>query len=296
MASHEVAAGARPRILLQTSIATAADDWHVGRFALLAAELRRWAEVVARDRTPGRPGGDDPTIAGLDRRDFDEVWILGVDGGTGLSEAECAALNRFQRSGGGLLTARDHANMGKWLRALDGVGAANFFHEPDCWELDPSRRCPDDTETPEISFPNYHSGRNGDVQLVTAVLPLHPLLRNPDAANGRIARFPAHPHEGAVVAPAGDARACSVARGKSLASGRHFDLVIAFERSAAIAGRAVAHSSFHHFADYNWDPGRGAPSFVVEPAGDAVVRDPRLLEDIRVYVKNCVDWLAPAAA
>jgi hypothetical protein len=41
------------RILLQTTIPFAEDDWHIGRFSLLAQELDRAApniEVVARDR------------------------------------------------------------------------------------------------------------------------------------------------------------------------------------------------------------------------------------------------------
>jgi hypothetical protein len=117
-------------------------------------------------------------------------------------------------------------------------------------------------------------------------------MRNPDAPSGRIERLPAHPHEGAVCVPAGEARARSVARGRSLATGRDFDLVVAFERTTDAPWRAIAESSFHHFADYNWDTSMGAPTFVTEPAGDSIRRDPHLLDDVRAYVKNCVDWLA----
>jgi len=69
--------------------------------------------------------------------------------------------------------------------------------------------------------------------------------------------------------------------------------VVAFERAPGRAGRAVVQSSFHHFADYNWDISSGAPSFVVEPASDATRRDPRLLDEVRQYVSNCVEWLSP---
>jgi hypothetical protein len=284
---------ARPRILLQTSIPFTADDWHVGRFSLLAAELGRWGQVTARDRDAGA-AGDDRVLLGLSRDEFEELWILGVDGGTGLSAGECAAVNRFQEEGGGLMTARDHADMGLWLRQLARAGSSHFFHEERWREPDPSRRGPDDTETPSISFPNYHSGRNGDVQPVTAIEPLHPLLHNPGAPSGRVERFPAHPHEGAVRAPPEDRSARDVASGKSRVTGRAFVLAVAFDRTGGMDGRAIAESSFHHFADYNWDISRGAPSFVVEPPGDAIRRDPSALEDIRRYVRNCVDWLAPA--
>lgn len=281
------------RVLLQTSIPQVADDWHVGRFSTLTELIGEVAHVVARDRQPDRRG-DDPVLSGLSRAEFDEVWLIGVDGGEGPSARDCAAINAFHREGGGLLTARDHQNMGLWLRHLEGVGAANFFHREDCCEADPSRRAPDDRETPSISWPNYHSGRNGDFQRIIAAQP-HPLLERADAPGGRIELFPTHPHEGAVGVPDGDGRARTVARGRSAVTGREFDLVVAFDRTPAAPGRAIAHSSFHHFADYNLDPSRGAPSFVTEPIGDGMLTEPRARADIRAYVHNAVRWLAPSS-
>lgn len=55
------------RILLKTTIPFAADDWHVGRFALLQAHLRSLGagdEVTARDRVAGGPGGGADARAG----------------------------------------------------------------------------------------------------------------------------------------------------------------------------------------------------------------------------------------
>ena len=276
------------RILLQTSIAYVSDDWNVSRFSLLAEHLRSVADVIARDRQADA-SGNDPILTGLSRDRFDEVWLLGVDGGVGLSEADCAGVNRFHREGGGLLTTRDHHNMGMWLRLIEGVGAAHFFHEAEYAEPDPARCCADDQETPSISWPNYHSGRNGDYQRILVVEPRHPLLRA-----SQLQYFPAHPHEGAIGAPAREARARTVARGRSLATGREFDLVVALDRTAAQPGRAIAQSSFHHFADYNWSPRLGAPSFVSEPAGDEVYRHPERLKDIRAYATSAAEWLAPA--
>jgi hypothetical protein len=285
---------ATPRVLLQCSIAHEVDDWHVGRFSLLAQELGRWTNVTARNREPDRSGSD-PVLLGLSRERFDAIWLFGVDGGTGLTVPEIAAVNRFQREGGGLLTVRDHFNMGLWLRGIEGAGAAHFFHDGSYAEPDEIRRARDDLDTASIDFPNYHSGRNGDVQRITIPGPLHPLMSRPGSPSGRIEVFPAHPHEGAVRVPAGETRAQSVARGCSTTTGRDFDLVVAFDRTPAMPGRAIAESSFHHFADYNWDITRGAPSFVVEPPGDAIRLRPELLDDVRQYVKNCVEWLAPQA-
>lgn len=57
-------------------------------------------------------------------------------------------------------------------------------------------------------------------------------------------------------------------------------------------GRAIAESSFHHFADYNWDTSKGCPSFVTEGRGDEIRRDPEKLRDVKVYVSNVARWLA----
>lgn len=280
------------RLLLQCTIARAEDDWHVGRFSLLAEELGREALVVARNREPDA-NGDDPVLAALGDSQFDEVWLLGVDGGDGMSPRDCAGVNAFQKRGGGLLTARDHANMGMWLRQIDRVGRAHFFNKKEYCEPDPERQCADNQDNPSISWPNYHSGRNGDYQHIAVVEPLHPLMSRSDAASGRIVRFPAHPHEGAVRVPSAESSARTVARGRSISTGRTFDLVIAFERAREAPGRAIAESSFHHFADYNWEIPRGAPTFVSEKPGDEWQRDPRGLDDVRAYVRNAVRWLAP---
>jgi hypothetical protein len=58
-------------------------------------------------------------------------------------------------------------------------------------------------------------------------------------------------------------------------------------------GRAVAESTFHHFADYNWDLGSGAPSFVTEPPGTQIKADPSRMEVFIVYVRNLAVWLHP---
>jgi hypothetical protein len=126
------------------------------------------------------------------------------------------------------------------------------------------------------------------------------LLRDPENPARTLEYFPAHPHEGAVGAPPGDASARVIATGRSAASGRPFNLVVAFEssrdRDGNRLGRAVAHSSFHHFADYNWDTRMGAPSFVTEPEGTGMASNPRAAADIRAYVANLARWLRPGEA
>lgn len=289
------------RILLQTTTPAAVDDWSVDDLSLLRNQLERLdvrgRRVIVSARNREAPGaGPDPILAAIDESDFDELWLFGLDSGEGMSAEECAAVGRFRQRGGGLLTARDHQDMGASLCDLGGVGAANHFHSRNP-EPDPSRRQPDDRETATISWPNYHSGRNGDFQRITAGTPVHPLLLDPEDPTRTLEFFPAHPHEGAVSAPPGDESASVIAVGHSITSGSPFNLVVAFEtsrdREGNPLGRAAAHSSFHHFADYNWDTRKGAPSFVTEPEGAGMAANPRAAADIRTYVGNLARWLAP---
>ena len=287
------------RVLIQASIPYRADDWNVGRFSLLAAHLAALRDidgttlvsVVTRNREPDSADRD-PFLLGLSRTDFDEVWLLGVDGGVGLNAEECGVIDAFQAAGGGVLTARDHQDMGLWLRNLRCMGNANCYHEEAYREPDPSRWQRDDSDNLSIDFPNYHSGANGDFQRILHVEPLHPLLSNAGSSSGLIEYLPAHPHEGAV--RPSDNRSKTVARGTSKTTGQVFDLAVAFERSADFSGRGVAESSFHHFTDYNWDLRRGAPSFVTEAPGNGMELNPRALADTKAYVRNLVRWLAPA--
>jgi hypothetical protein len=276
------------RILIQTTIPFTADDWHVGRFTRLADHLasKSGVEVTARDLERDA-NGVDRTLSGLADSGFDELWLFAVDVGDGLSAAECAGIAEFGRRGGGVLTARDHQDLGCSLAGLPGVGNAHHFHTVNRDPRIENRRV-DDLETASIAWPNYHSGRNGDVQHVEAVPPIHPLLRHAGAPEGVIVWLPAHPHEGSIDVSADDGDARVVARGRSVISGRQFNLIVAGESPDH---RWIAESSFHHFADYNWNPASGAPSFVTEPAGDAIARDPSLLEGVLAYVGNAADWL-----
>lgn len=289
------------RILLQTTIPFEENDWHVGRFSLLRQHLssirnpagETLYDVTARNREPN-PDGNDPVLASIDDSDFGEVWLIAADSGNGLTEAECEGLSRFRLRGGGILTTRDHQDLGSSICSLGGVGRANFFHSKNP-EPDETRHIRDDRETTGIDFPNYHSGRNGDFQRITTSHSGHPLLTRPDGTS--IEYFPAHPHEGTVGVPPDDGSASVVATGTSKVTGASFNLIVAFEGGSHDGwqtGRAAAHSSFHHFADYNWDPSTGCPDFVSEAPGDGYASSPQLLYDIKTYVTNLASWLAPA--
>jgi hypothetical protein len=304
------------RILLQTTVPFTNDDWGIDRLSMLRDYLvslqddagNLACDVVARDRQLNS-NGDDPILSTLGDADFDELWLFALDMGDGLSSNDCAGITAFHRSGGGILTTRDHQDMGICLCGLGEIGALHFFQSRQL-DPDPSHHCIDDTGTPTISWPNYHSGRNGDYQRITPVEPIHPLLRNPASPSGAnafakrlvekratkaVELFPAHPHEGAVGVPVGS-KARVIATGISQTTGRSFNLVVVLDRSETAdgeTGRVIAQSTFHHFADYNWSIANGCPSFVTEPAGDGMQTEPSALADIHAYVRNLVAWLAP---
>src|SRR5215510_1057540 len=199
--------------------------------------------VSARDRE-NMANGDEKILSTLDRSDVDQLWLFGVDVGGGLSDNDCAAIGRFRQRGGGVLTSRDHQDVGISFCTLGSIGGAHHFHTKN-QELDIARRTIDDTETPSLSWPNYHSGKNGNSQRIRVTNPVHPVMRGHRSSSRAIEFLPAHPHEGVVSIPQGTG-ARVIAIGRSILTGREFNLAVAFERDGSRC-RAVPPSSFHLF-------------------------------------------------
>lgn len=292
------------RILLQTTLlATDIDDWNISRFSMLReylanikdAEGKNLYEVIARDREPD-DNGDDPILSQLDIKDFGQLWLFALDVGGGLSKKDCAGIVKFHRQGGGILTTRDHQDMGISMCSLEEIAGFHYFHSRQ-QDPDSSRHCPDDCHTSTINWPNYHSGNNGDYQVITPVEPIHELLKNPDSPDSVISYLPAHPHEGGVGVPKENTHARVIATGQSKVTGRSFNIAVASDyfpgADGQIRGRVVAESTFHHFVDYNWDISKGCPSFVAESSGTGMIHEPKALSDSLAYVKNLSRWLAP---
>jgi hypothetical protein len=284
------------KILLQTTIPTTEDDWSIARFGQLAACLRRLRDdsdqrridVTMRDR--GALGTPDPILSTLDRQSFDQLWLFAVDEGSGLTREDCEGISRFWLRGGGLLVARDHMDLGCSVCGLGAIGQAHHFHTKNL-DPDESTHRIDDPYTKHISWPNFHSGSNGDQQEIQAVGNVHPVLVHPASPTGMLQYLPAHPHEGCVGAPPHeDARV--IATGTSKTTGRQFNIAVAFEPIGG-RGAALAASTFHHFADYNWDPRLGSPTFVDEPAGSSMLHSQEAIGHTHRYVENIALWLAP---
>lgn len=289
------------KILLQTTIPFAEDDWHIGRFSLLREHLGSLTnaggdplyEITARNLETDEKGNDE-VLNKLDESDFDQLWLFALDTEGVLSKEDCAAISRFRQKGKGIFTTRDHQDMGTSLCTIGGIGAAHYFHSR---QTDPreDRNERDDQETKTISYPNYHSGANGDYQKITVVGETHELLKRADGS--LIEYFPAHPHEGGIGKPETDDSARVIAKSRSQTTGKDFNLIVAFEQSrdrhGNTVGRGIAESSFHHLVDYNWDTSKGCPTFLEEPPGDEIRNNPEKLEDVKTYVANLARWLAP---
>jgi hypothetical protein len=303
------------RILLQTTLsAGTTDDWTIGNFSLLEAYLASLVDldgkplydVIGRDRQPDRMGND-PVLSNLSRSQFDQIWLFALDIGDGLSKTDAEGINRFHAQGGGVMATRDHQDMGICMTALPQIGRFHYFHshQPD---PDSDRCLNDDCETTTISYPNYHSGANGDYQIISPTEPIHQLLKYSDSAKTNftnsglpkeesyklIKYFPSHPHEGGIGVPENERNARVIATGISKITGRSFNLAIAAERVGNY-GRLVAQSTFHHFVDFNWQPNKGCPSFVIERSGNGMAMEPQALADIHSYVANIALWLCPCS-
>jgi hypothetical protein len=126
--------------------------------------------VIARNRT--NRGDDDLVLSHIDELNIDQLWLMAVDVGDGLTTADAYAIQRFRENGGGVLTARGHHDLGRCLSRLGSLGVAYEFH----------------TKTVD-AWPNYHSGASGDYQPVLVEVPVHELLRTNQTASGRIEWF-----------------------------------------------------------------------------------------------------------
>lgn len=135
-----------------------------------------------------------------------------------LDDADMERIMRCRRLGAGVLTARDHQDMGSCLCGLGTLGMVNY------------------------------SGANDDYQRIAALKAARPF------------------------------NLTVVVQGEQDQDGRAL-------------GNAVASSSFHHFADYNWDTDMGCPSFVTDRPGYEIKHDPSRLEIFKDYVRNIARWL-----
>ena len=283
---------AAPKALLLSTIATDANDWHIGRFSLLGSMIKSAGQAIdpafslTTTDYPVEPELRKALQSDLREGEFNQIWLMAVDLDNGPDEDFFLALEAAVRSGTDLVIARDHADLGSCLLSLDGclaaVGSTQTFKRS--WPDLPTDREFIDEACPTITTPCVVTGQNGGVQICRKRSD-HPLLAFSSMLPGHLL-IPAHPHEG-VIRPMTESQTVLLSS-YSITSGR--EQLIAIVDEVPDRGMVLHHSTFHHFADYNIDIRLGAPDFVLDPPTKQIEDSPELLADLRAYIQSVVHY------
>ncbi|MFM7675378.1 MAG: hypothetical protein ACKO5F_07290 [Synechococcus sp.] len=285
-----LASAANRRALLQTTIAHDANDWHVGRFSLLAAAIEAAGSgldaaftLTAQDYPSDREERD-RLHQQLGEGHFGQVWLMAPDLDNGPEAAFFEALEAAVGAGTDLVIARDHTDLGASLLSLGGclasVGQTQTFQRS--WPGLPEDNEYTNPSCPGIQTPCVLTGQNGAVQICRKRSE-HPLLDFDTLIPSHVL-LPAHPHEG-VILPNGTSQQVLLSS-HSISSGREQNSAILDEAEGR--GFILHHSTFHHFADFNLDVRCGAPDFVLDPPAPQVNQSPQLLSDLHAYITRIV--------
>ena len=284
--------GAAPQALLLSTIATDSNDWHIGRFSLLADMIRRAGQEL--DPSFSLNISDYPTSdserqtlqADLAAGRYSQVWLIAPDMDNGPDPGFFRALETAVKAGTDLVIARDHTDLGCCLLelkdCLGDVGQTQTFQRT--WTDLPKDREYADPACAAIVTPCVVTGQNGGVQICRQRAE-HPLLNFASMIPGHLV-IPAHPHEGVIRKVA--ASQTVLLSSFSITSGREQTTAIVDEADGR--GMVIHHSTFHHFADYNLDVAAGAPDFVLDPPSKQIADSPALLNDIKAYVRSVVHY------
>ena len=284
--------GAAPQALLLSTIATDSNDWHIGRFSLLADMIRRAGQEL--DPSFSLNISDYPTSdserqtlqADLAAGRYSQVWLIAPDMDNGPDPGFFRALETAVKAGTDLVIARDHTDLGCCLLelkdCLGDVGQTQTFQRT--WTDLPRDREYADAACAAIVTPCVVTGQNGGVQICRQRAE-HPLLNFASMIPGHLV-IPAHPHEGVIRKVA--ASQTVLLSSFSITSGREQTTAIVDEADGR--GMVIHHSTFHHFADYNLDVAAGAPDFVLDPPSKQIADSPALLNDIKAYVRSVVHY------
>ena len=284
--------GTAPQALLLSTIATDANDWHIGRFSLLGTMIRTAGEEM--DPSFNLTISDYPT-SDADRKAlqddlssgrYGQIWLIAPDLDNGPDAGFFRALEAAVKGGTDLVIARDHTDLGFCLLelkdCLDDVGQTQTFQRT--WTDLPKDREYADPACAAIVTPCVVTGQNGGVQICRQRAE-HPLLNFASMIPGHLV-IPAHPHEGVIRKVA--ASQTVLLSSFSITSGREQTTAIVDEADGR--GMVLHHSTFHHFADYNLDVAKGAPDFVLDPPSTQTAESPALLNDIKAYVRSVVRY------
>lgn len=257
--------------------------------------------------------------------DFDQVWLFGINTGSGLPAAELTVVESYMDGGGGLFATGDHGYLGSSLSgnitrvkdmrywADSPVGSANDVNEV---SMTGKRR--NDTNRPKLGDATslYFDNQSDNIPQTIAVRTFgagmpHPVLSISTITrpSGIIDIMPDHPHEGevkpatsftinSITVPTqiiatsfvlGGSTTNGGSFGKALTEPHCFPSIAVWDGRLANVGRIVVDSTWHHFVNINLN---GVDSGGGDIPGQQPGLNPADFAVIRQYYMNISLWMS----
>lgn len=258
--------------------------------------------------------------------DFDQVWLFGINSGTGLPAAELTVVDSYMNGGGGLFATGDHGYLGSSLcgnitrvkdmrywsdNPLVSTNDVNEVSMTGIRRNDTNR--PKSGDTTSLYFDNQSDSIPQNIAVTTfgAGMP-HPLLSISTSIkpSGIIDIMPDHPHEGeckpstsftvnTVTVPTQIIATSFVlggsttggGTGKALTEPHCFPSIAVWDGRLANAGRIVVDSTWHHFVNINLN-GAGSSWFPDDIPGLQSGLTTADFNVIRQYYMNISLWMS----
>ncbi|MEN2413609.1 hypothetical protein [Flavobacterium mesophilum] len=218
-------------------------------------------------------------VSSVTLANFDQVWLFGINSGSGLPSNELVAVETYMNNGGGLFATGDHGTLGSALCSnIPRVKDMRHWADFGANEVGMTQARRNDTNRPKagdatsLYFDNQSDNipQNISVKIFGTGLP-HPLLsiKKSIRPSGLIDIMPDHPHEGeckpetsftvngVTVATQNIATShvlggsTTGGGGKALTIPHSFSSIAVWDGRLAKVGRIVVDSTWHHFVNVN---------------------------------------------
>lgn len=253
--------------------------------------------------------------------EFDQVWLFGINPGSGLSATELPIVESYMNGGGGLFATGDHGTLGSALcsnipRVRDMRYWENTSANNDVNEVSMTGRRRNDTNRPRVGDATslHFDNQSDNIPQTIAVRTFgsgspHPLLSISTSVrpSGIIDIMPDHPHEGEckpettftangiavptqVIATSfvlGGSTTNGGFGGKALTDPHCFPSIAVWDGRLANVGRIVVDSTWHHFVNINLN-GAGSGLTGLTTADFNVIR--QYFMNISLWISRRKSW------
>jgi len=256
--------------------------------------------------------------------DFDQVWLFGINSGSGLPAAELTVVETYMNGGGGLFATGDHGYLGSALCGnITRVKDMRYWSDNpvastnDVNEVSMTGKRRNDTNRPKAGDATslYFDNQSDNIPQTIAVRTFgagmpHPLLSISTSIrpSGIIDIMPDHPHEGECK-PSTSFTVNSVAvptqviatsfvlggsttgggSGKALTEPHCFPSIAVWDGRLANAGRIVVDATWHHFVNINLNGVGSNGSDIPGQQSGLTTAD---FQVIRQYYMNISLWMS----